>query len=93
MAIRFLALFCRDLSGPDALVTVELIDRDNLDRDAGAAVGITIKLTNAEKQAFQDIRDRARAKYQARITKATADRAADPQAPVDVTQPLAGEVP
>lgn len=93
MAIRFLALFCRDLSGPDALVAIDLIDRDNLDRDAGPAATIMVKPTVAERKAMQDMRDRARGIYQARITKATADRAIDPQAPVDLAQPLAGEAP
>lgn len=93
MAIRFHNLSTQDVSGNDALACVDLIDRDNIDRDAGPVLPVFVRLNATERQAFKDVIDRAKAKYQARIDAAIAKKAIDPTAPINLRAPLEGEAP
>lgn len=93
MPLRALQISAVDITGPDAAAVVPIVDRDRLGRDSGSMMMIPVKLTVAERQVFQAVRDRALAKAQARIDKATADVTATPEAPVDLTKPIPGEPP
>jgi hypothetical protein len=91
MPLRFIAIHAYDITGQDANARVEVVERDPLDRDLGTIATVSVRLTADERAAFQAVRDRARAKYQARIDKATADRQADAAAPVNLDAPIDGE--
>jgi len=93
MSLKAVQISAADMNGSDATAFVLIVDRDKLRRDTGPSYSISVALTGAEKNALQAIRDRGLAKLQARLDKANADVTADPNALVDLTQPIAGEVP
>jgi hypothetical protein len=90
MPYRLTYLQTTDITGPDASATVQLVDRDDLDRDA-PPINFVVRLKAAEKQVLRDIVDRARLRAQRRTDQARAARAADPAARIDLQQPVANE--
>ena len=79
-----------DVSGPDAVAIVVLIDKDDLDREAGSLV-MNVQLRPAERKVFQDVIARAELRGNRRITAARAARVLNPAAPVDLQTPIVGE--
>jgi hypothetical protein len=90
MPFRLSYIQTTDITGPDANATVQLVDRDDLDRDS-PPINLTLPLKPAEKQALRDIVDRAKLRLDRRVAKARADRLADPAAPINLHAPVADE--
>ncbi len=93
MSLKAVSIDATDVSGANATAFILIVDRDKLRRDTGPSYSIPVALSGSEKNAFQAVRDRGLAKLQARLDKANADVTADPNAPVDLMQPIAGEAP
>jgi hypothetical protein len=78
------------ITGPDAAATVHLVEVDDLDRP-GATIHLEISLLPAERQALQDIVQRARRRLTRRLDAARAARTANPAAPVNLYASVANE--
>ncbi len=93
MTLKAVQIYSTDVSGANVIASVVIVDRDKLRRETGPSYVLPVQLSSQEKNVFQAVRDRGIAKLQARLDKANADVTADPNAPVDLNQPINGEQP
>ena len=87
---RFLQIYSTDITGSDAFAQVTLdpkrdVQTNAIDGDKGQPVTVRVKLNASERQAIQDVRDRAALKIDARRLARSNDQA------VVLTEPLPNE--
>jgi hypothetical protein len=91
MPIRHNYIQILDLTGPDAAAVVQLVDVDDLGRDA-PPINVTVKIDAATRQAIRDgILGEAKRRLNRRLNKAKADRQADPAAHVNLHAEIPNE--
>jgi hypothetical protein len=91
MPLRHNFIQILDLSGPDATAVVQLVDVDDLGRDA-PPINVQVRIDAATRQAIKDgpLAD-AKRRLTRRLNKAKADRQANPNAPVDLHTEIPNE--
>jgi hypothetical protein len=91
MPLRHNYIQILDLAGPDATAVVQLVDVDDLGRDA-PPINVTVKIDAPTRQAIREgILAEAKRRLNRRLNKAKADRQADPAAPVDLHTEIPNE--